>query len=702
MDGKRCELCGMLAVGSVKDKHGVTHYYCEHHLPSHKATDVSGKRRASSGEREYDKHAGHTVSMFRDRFWVSLLLTFPVLLYSEMLQRWFGFTAPTFQYSQYVPTLFATIIFFYGGIIFLRGAAQELQAKVPGMMTLIGLAISVAYLYSLATTFLLPGETLFWELSTLITVMLLGHFYEMKAIGKASAALEELSKLLPDTAEMIHGKMIHTVPVAQLKVGDLVLVRPGTKVPADGVIVEGRSSVNQSMITGESKPVEKKNGSEVIAGTVNGEGSLKVRVTKIGEDTALAGIMRLVSEAQRSRSKTQQLADRAAYYLTLTAIGVGGLSAIVWLLLEQSFNFALERSVAVLVIACPHALGLAVPLVTAISTSLSARSGILVKNRLALELARNIDVVLFDKTGTLTEGKFGVAEVFAVRRTPDAIRQILRLAAAVEQESEHVIGKAIVEYARRRRIRIPNVQSFRAIPGRGVEGKVKSQTIRVGTRELLRINDTYLRDRAPMGQETTVYVEVNRKVVGAIALADLIRPESKEAVAELVRMGIKVAMVTGDSKAVANSVAKELGISEVWGEVRPADKSDIIRQIRQKGRRIAFVGDGVNDAPALASADVGIAIGAGTDVAIESAGIILIKNDPRDVVRVIHLARATYRKMVENLVWATGYNVFALPAAAGLFLPWGITLAPALAALFMSGSTVIVAFNAQLLRRFRL
>jgi Cu2+-exporting ATPase len=649
----------------------------------------------------HDKHAGHSLEMFRRKFWVSLTLTIPVLFYSEALQRWFGFVAPAFPYSQYIPAFFATIIFFYGGVIFLRGAIREIRAKQPGMMTLIGLAISVAYLYSLAATFLIPGETLFWELSTLITVMLLGHYLEMKAVGRASAALEELSKLIPDTAEMIHGKMIHTVPVTELKIGDLILVRPGAKVPADGIVVGGQSSVNEAMITGESKPVSKRVESEVIAGTVNGEGSLKIRVTKIGEETALAGIMRLVAEAQKSRSKTQDLADRAAYYLTLTAIGIGGLSAIAWLFLGQPFNFALERSVAVLVIACPHALGLAVPLVTAISTSLSARSGILVRNRLTLELARKVDIVLFDKTGTLTEGEFGVSDIFTAKGWDE--KRALKFAAVVEQESEHPIARAIVDAAKRLRIQVAKVESFKIVSGEGAQGKVSGQNVWIG--KLRTTLPEELRpsvERATEDGKTVVYLEVNRKVIAAIALGDVVRAESKEAVASLKKLGIDVAMVTGDSKPVAESVGKELGITDIFAEVKPADKSETVRQLRQKGQRVAFVGDGVNDAPALAAADVGIAIGAGTDVAIESAGIILVKNDPRDVVKVIHLARATYRKMVENLVWATGYNVFAIPAAAGLFLPWGIALAPALAALFMSASTVIVAANAQLLRKLRL
>jgi Cu2+-exporting ATPase len=639
--------------------------------------------------------------MFRRKFLVSLILTIPVLFYSEALQRWFGFVAPAFPYSQYIPEFFATIIFFYGGVIFLRGAIQEIRAKQPGMMTLIGLAISVAYLYSLAATFLIPGETLFWELSTLITVMLLGHYLEMKAVGRASAALEELSKLLPDTAEMIHGKMIHTVPVAELKIGDLILVRPGAKVPADGIVVGGQSSVNEAMITGESKPVSKRVESEVIAGTVNGEGSLKIRVTKIGEETALAGIMRLVAEAQKSRSKTQDLADRAAYYLTLTAIGIGGLSAIAWLFLGQPFNFALERSVAVLVIACPHALGLAVPLVTAISTSLSARSGILVRNRLTLELARKIDIVLFDKTGTLTEGEFGVSDIFTAKGWDE--KRALGLAAGVEQESEHPISRAVTKAARRHRISIPKVDSFKIVSGQGAQGKVQGKNVWIGKLRGKLTEDLSEPVKSAMQDgKTVVYLEVNGKAAAAFALADLIRPESKEAVTALRKMGIDVAMVTGDSKPVAESVGRELGITQIFSEVKPDQKSHIVHKLQQGGKRVAVVGDGVNDAPALAASDVGIAIGAGTDVAIESAGIILVKNDPRDVVKVIYLARTTYRKMVENLVWATGYNVFAIPAAAGLFLPWGITLAPALAALFMSASTVIVAANAQLLRKLRL
>ena len=708
--GTKCELCGMLATAAVKDAQGVTHYYCEHHVPQ--SSPESGKQMAHEGhdkpkEKGLDRHGGHSVNMFRDRFFLSLILTIPVVLYSDLIQRVLGFTAPPFPYSEWVSPLFSTIVFFYGGLVFLKSALGELKARLPGMMTLISLAIIVAYLYSLATLFLPLGEPLFWELTTLITIMLLGHWIEMRAVSAASGALKELAKLLPDTAEKFVGERTETVTLDQLTVGDIVLVKAGAKVPADGEIIEGQTSVNESMITGESLPVAKKVGSLVIAGTVNGTGVLRVKVTKIGEETALAGIMRLVAQAQASRSRIQELADRAAYYLTLVAVGTGSLTVLTWLFLGSGPAYALERTVAVLVIACPHALGLAIPLVTSISTTLSARSGVLVREKLALELSRQVDIVLFDKTGTLTKGELGVTDIMAVKGWSE--EKALQWAASLEEKSEHVIGKGLVKAARERKINLLNSSSVKTLEGRGIEGTVSGQKIAVGGPALLEAFKVSPPQSLAQGLKkisrqgkTVVYLLSGKKVLAAFGVADLIRPESRQAIPALKKMGVKVTMVTGDAEPVAEWVAKELSLDDYFAQVLPENKAEMVKKLQADGSKVMMVGDGINDAPALTAADVGVAIGAGTDVAIESAGIVLIKNDPRDIVKIINLARATYRKMVENLVWATGYNVFAIPAAAGVFSILGVILSPALAAVLMSASTVIVSANAQLLRRLQL
>lgn len=645
-------------------------------------------------EHNHDKHEGHSPQMFRDKFWYSLLLTMPTLLYSEMVQDWLGFSMPYFPGSKYIPFIFGTILFFYSGTVFIKGAIAELRSRLPGMMTLISLAIVAAFLYSLATTFFIQGTEFFWELSTLITIMIFGHWMEMKSVSNAQGALKELAKLLPDTAELENG---NKVKVSQLKVGDVVLVRPGAKVPADGEVIEGSSSVNESMITGESDLVKKAIGSQVIAGTVNSNGSLKVRVTKIGENTALAGIMRLVAEAQASRSKAQILADRAAFYLTIIAIISGVVTLIVWLVSGKGSSFALERTVTVLIIACPHALGLAVPLVTAISTSLAARNGLLVKNRLALEAARNVDVVLFDKTGTLTKGEHGVVDVWPAKNFSEDY--LMKIAAALEAQSEHPIAHAIVAKAKEQGISIDSIHDFKAIPGRGVEAIVDGKKYFIGKPTQI---PAELKDRIEQaGSEgkTVVYLSEQDKVIGAITTADIIREQSKQAVEQLRGYGIRVAMLTGDSEAVAKYVADKLGIKEYFAQVLPENKSEKVKELQKDGSRVAMVGDGVNDAPALAQADIGIAIGAGTDVAIQSAGIILAKSDPRDIVKIVKLSKATYNKMVQNLIWASGYNIVAIPLAAGLF---GIILPAAVGALLMSASTVVVALNAQLLRKLNL
>ncbi|MHB0912098.1 MAG: heavy metal translocating P-type ATPase [Armatimonadota bacterium] len=652
-----------------------------------------------------ERHAGHDIEVLWRKFWVVLALTIPVLLYSEGIQRLLGFSPPEFPGSGYLPFVFGTFIFFYGGLFFLKGALGELRLRSPGMMTLVSVAITTAFAYSLAVTFGLPGEVLYWELSTLVAVMLFGHWAEMRAVGRARGALRELAKLLPDEAERVTDGGTETVPVGELREGDLVLVRPGGKIPADGKVAEGASSVNESMITGESRPVEKSAGTEVIAGTVNGTGSLRVQVTKVGADTALAGIMRLVAEAQSSRSAAQNLADRTAYWLTLLAISVGTVTLVVWLALGSSADFAIGRSVTVLVIACPHALGLAIPLVIAISTTLAARNGLLVRDRLALEVARDLDVVVFDKTGTLTKGEQGVVGVFPAPGLDED--EALVLAAAVEKDSEHSLAQAIERAATERRLTLPEVRDFNSLPGRGVEARLGDRTVRVGGPRLLGPLPVpaEIEERAKAARDagqSLVYLVVDGEVRAAFALADVIRSESREAISGLKKEGVSVAMITGDSEDVARWVARELGIDEYYAGVLPEGKIEHIREIRRQGRRVAMVGDGVNDAPAITSADVGIAIGAGTDVAVEAGGIILVRNDPRDVVRVIRLSRASYRKMVQNLLWATGYNVIAIPLAAGVLAGYGIVLPPALGALFMSASTVIVAANTQLLRRLKL
>ncbi len=653
----------------------------------------------------HDKHAGHNPNMFRDRFWLSLVLTIPIMLYSEAIQGWFHFGMPAFPGSIWLPFILGTIIFFYGGTVFLKSAWGELKARQPGMMTLISLAIINAYVYSFLTTFFISGTEFFWELATLITVMLFGHWMEMRSVTNAQGALKELAKLLPDTAELVDGKQ---VSVSELKIGDVVLVRPGAKIPADGTVVDGESDLNEAMITGESKSVEKIVGSEVIAGTINGTGSLKIKVTKVGEATALAGIMRLVAEAQNSQSRAQILADRAAFYLTIVAIFSGIATLVGWLIAGYGLGFAMERTVTVLVIACPHALGLAIPLVTSISTTIGARNGLLVKQRMALESARNIDVVLFDKTGTLTKGEQAVVDVWpADGRQADTV---LHLAASVEQTSEHSLGQAIVNAAKEKNIDLDMSEQFKAIAGHGVEALLHGKNIvSVGGPKLLEAKQVQIPEefkdkieQADHDGKTVVYVLEDNKITGAITIADVIREESKQAVAKLKEQGIKVAMITGDSKGVAAYVSKQLGLDSYFAEVLPEHKAEKVKELQKDGSKVAMVGDGVNDAPALTQANLGIAIGAGTDVAIESAGIVLMKNNPLDIPKVIKLSKATYSKMIQNLIWATGYNVVAIPLAAGALAHWGILLAPAIGALLMSASTIIVAANAQLLRKLDL
>lgn len=652
-------------------------------------------------------HTGHE-ALFRKRFWVSLILSIPVLLYTPMLQMWFGFRMPELPGSQWVAPLFAVIVFLYGGIPFIQMAIPEIRDRQPGMMLLISLAISVSFIYSLAAIFANLGEGFFWELVTLIDVMLLGHWIEMRSVRQASGALDALAKLMPDTAEHIMPDgSTHTMPASMLKSGDLVLVRPGASVPADGVVEDGTSDVNESMITGESKPVKKTVGAKVIAGTINGDSSLRVRVSATGEQTALAGIMRLVRDAQQSKSKTQILADKAAGWLFYLAIGVAALTAILWTLAIGFNLFTLQRVVAVLVIACPHALGLAIPLVVAISTTSAAQNGILVRDRLALEAAREIDVIIFDKTGTLTKGEQGVVAVKAANGMDE--NKALAQAAALEGDSEHIIARAIHKAAQDKKLQVPRVSGFEALKGRGVHARVDGTEAWVGGPRLLESLDVkpdpavaeFTASAGAKGQ-TVVYLLENRKISAAIALADVVRPESYEAVKRLREMGLQVAMLTGDSQDVAKAVADELGIDLYFAEVLPEHKDQKVIELQKQGKRVAMVGDGVNDAPALARADVGIAIGSGTDVAVESAGIILVKSNPLDVVKIFKLSRASYRKMIQNLIWASGYNIVALPLAAGILAWAGVLLSPAVGALLMSLSTVIVAVNAQFLRRLDL
>ena len=649
--------------------------------------------------------------MVRSQFWLSLLLTVPTLVWGHMLQQALGYMAPHFPGSSLIPAVFGTAVFAYGGWPFLVGAWREISDRLPGMMVLIALAISVAFVFSAAVFFGFPGMPLWEELATLVTIMLLGHWLEMRSITQAQGALGELAKLLPATAARVHGsgaqEHIEEVRVDELREGDVVLIRPGANVPADGIVRSGRSSVNEALLTGESAPVMKEEGSKVIAGAINGAGSLRVEVTGIGERTALAGIMRLVAQAQSSRSRAQMLADRAAFWLTWIALGAGALTLVAWLLAGATAATAVERLVTVLVIACPHALGLAIPLVVAISTTLGARSGLLVRDRRGLEEARNINTVVFDKTGTLTLGEHRVVSMSASTGLSD--EDALRLAAAVERDAEHSVALAIVASAESRKLPIPPATAFESIPGRGVRATVEGRELAVGGPNLLNSLGVVpapdieeFANTAAAGGQGVIYLVEGERVLSAFAVADAVRPESAEAVSMLQSERIDVVMMTGDAQVVAESVARSLGIDAVLAQVLPEEKATHIERLQREGKRVAMVGDGVNDAPALATSDVGIAIGAGTDVAVAAGDVVLVRSDPRDVPRIVRLSRASYRKMVQNLWWAAGYNIVAIPLAAGVLAPWGIILTPAIGAVLMSLSTIIVAANAQLLRRTQL
>ncbi len=678
---------------------GATHEMHEHEaMHDHEAVQgaMQGDVRREVHEHGHHDHHKHMMEDFKKRFYVSLILTLPILLLSPAIQNFFNFSL-MFSGSLYLLFLLSSAVYFYGGYPFLRGIFDELRRKQPGMMTLIAVAISVAYFYSSAVVFGLKGKFFFWELATLIDIMLLGHYIEMRSVLGASRALEELVKIMPSEAHLIKNGEILDVKVEQLKPGDRVLVKPGEKIPVDGVVVDGESFVNEAMLTGESKPVPKKPGDKVIGGAINGEGSLTIEVEKTGKDTYLNQVIELVRQAQESKSRTQDLANRAALLLTIIALTVGSVTLTAWLAFGMDFVFAIERAVTVMVITCPHALGLAIPLVVAVSTSLAAKSGLLIRDRQAFERAKDLQAVIFDKTGTLTEGKFGVTDVITFNSSEN---EVLEIAASLEAKSEHPIAAAIVEEAGRRGLKLREVKDFRAIPGKGVEGSVDGRRFMV-------VSPGYIRERGIETDErverlkqqgkTVVFLLEDGNIAGVIALADRIRPESREAIAKLKEMGLKCMMLTGDNRFVARWVAEELGLDDFFAEVLPHEKAEKVKEVQQK-YVTAMVGDGVNDAPALAQADVGIAIGAGTDVAVETADIILVRNDPRDVAAIVELSRRTYAKMKQNLLWATGYNAFAIPLAAGVLYSVGVLLTPAAGAVLMSLSTVIVAINARLLK----
>ncbi|MGC5050974.1 copper-translocating P-type ATPase [Micromonospora sp. DT48] len=677
--------------------------HAQHHAKQHGDDEHAG----------HDKHAGHDPAAFRRKFWLSLALTVPIVATSHMVMDWFGYELD-FPGIGLVGPVLGTVVFGYGGWPFLQGAVREIRDRAPGMMLLIAMAISVAYVASLATSLGAFDLDFWWELAALVTIMLLGHWQEMKAIGQAQGALSALAALLPDDAERLDPEgQPQRVAVTELGVGDVVLVRPGSRVPADGTVVDGRAELDESMITGESRPVSRATGDRVVAGTVATDAALRVRIEAVGDDTALAGIQRLVSEAQQSSGRAQVLADRFAAWLFYIATATAVLTLVVWSLLGD-VDEAVVRTVTVLVIACPHALGLAIPLVIALSTAVAAKAGILVKDRLALERMRTIDTVLFDKTGTLTRGEHVVTDVAAASGTTES--DVLAIAAAVEADSEHPLARAIVAAAEQGDQRVAT--GFHSLTGRGVRAEVDGVTYAVGGPALLRELDVtvpedldeHRRDWSHRGAAVLYLLRLNdgdATVLGALALADQIRPEARQAIADLRGQGIrKIAMITGDARPVAEAVAADLGFrsgeDEVFAEVLPAEKDDTVTELQRRGLRVAMVGDGVNDAPALARANVGIAIGAGTDVAIESAGVVLASSDPRGVSGVIRLSRAAYRKMLQNLVWAAGYNVIALPLAAGVLAWAGVALSPAVAAVLMSASTIVVALNAQLLRRVAL
>lgn len=648
------------------------------------------------GHEGHDHHA-MMINEFKNRFWISLILTVPILLLSEMIQHWLEFEIK-FPGDKYVLLILSSFIFFYGGWPFLKGVIDELKAKSPGMMTLIGLAITVAYVFSVAVIFGFQGMDFFWELATLIVIMLLGHWLEMKSVLGASKALQLLVSMMPAEAHKVHGDHVMDVKLEELQKDDIILIKPGEKVAADGVVMEGESYLNESMLTGESKPVKKEKSDKVIGGSINGNGSLRVKVLHTGKDSYLSKVIKLVQEAQKTKSKTQHLADRAAKWLTYIALAVGLVTLIVWLALGQGTNYAIERMVTVMVISCPHALGLAIPLVVAISTAVSAQNGLLIRNRTAFENSRRITTIVFDKTGTLTKGEFGATRIETIGSFTR--NELLQYGASLEQSSEHPIAVGITQKAKEENLGIFKTENFNAITGKGVEAKVNGKSVKVVSPGYLKEkNITIPAESTSSEAETIVFVLIDNQLAGFIALADEIRPESKSAVQSFKKNGIKVMMATGDNAKVARAVADELGLDGYYAEVLPHQKVEIVKDLQNKNEFVAMTGDGVNDAPALAQADVGIAVGSGTDVAAETADIILVNSNPKDILNLILFGKATYKKMVQNLIWATGYNAIAIPLAAGVLYSTGFVLDPAIGAVLMSLSTIIVAINAQLLKR---
>ena len=668
------------------------HRTMDHSQMDHSKHDMN----APMGAEGHDHHK-MMIADFKKRFWISMVITVPVLLLSEMIQTFFGFTF-AFPGDKHILFILSSVIFFYGGLPFLKGFISEVRAKNLGMMALIAMAISVAYLYSSATVFGLQGMDFFWELATLIDIMLVGHWIEMKSVLGASQALQLLVSLMPSTAHKVHDNNILDVKLEELQKDDIILVKPGEKVPADGIIVEGESYLNESMLTGESIPVRKEVNAKVIGGSINGNGSLKVKVEHTGKDSYMNKVITMVEEAQKAKSKMQNLSDRAAKWLTYIALGVGLGTLAIWLVLGYPFVFALERMVTVMVISCPHALGLAVPLVVAISTALSAQHGLLIRNRTAFEESRKISAIVFDKTGTLTKGEFGVSRIETLSKSYSA-DDVLRIASALEQNSEHPIGVGVVKKAKEKNIQIPQPENFKAITGAGVEAMVEGKESKVVSPGYLHDHNIAIHDNVFTSEaETIVFVLIANELVGFIALADEIRPESADAVKRFKENNIKVFMATGDNETVAKAVSDALGLDGYYAQVLPDKKVEIVKDLQSKGEFVAMTGDGINDAPALAQADVGIAVGSGTDIAAETADIILVNSNPQDILNLILFGKATYRKMIQNLVWATGYNAIAIPLAAGVLYSSGFVLGPAIGAVFMSLSTVIVAINAKMLR----
>ena len=667
--------------------HGHDHHNHDHH---------SGQHQSHS---DHHGHHEHMIEDFKKRFWISLIITLPIIVLAPMIQELLGYQL-RFNGDRYVQFILSSVIFFYGGWPFLKGLADEIKKKAPGMMTLIALAISVAYFYSSAVVFGLDGKIFFWELASLIVIMLLGHWIEMKSVMGASNALQELAKMMPSTARRIkEGGEHEDVPIADLKSNDIILVRPGEKVPADGIVVEGESHVNESMLTGESKPVAKKKDNQVIGGSVNDNGTLKIKVKHTGEDSYLSKVIGMVKEAQETKSKTQNLADKAAAWLFYIALGAGVTTLVVWLSIGKDFEYALERMVTVMIISCPHALGLAVPLVVAISTAVSAKNGLLIRNRTAFENARNITAIIFDKTGTLTKGEFGVTRFKSVSNhlSDD---DLLQIAASIENSSEHPIAAGIVRKAKSKDLALQEPENFQNITGKGISAKLNGEEIKIVSPGMLKEQGIDApSDAFKTDDETVVFVLIDNALAGYIALADEVRPESLSAINTLKERGIKVYMATGDNQQVAKAVSEQLSLDDYFAEVLPEDKQRIIKELQQNGEFVAMTGDGVNDAPALAQANVGIAVGSGTDVAAETADIVLVNSNPKDIANLILFGSATYKKMMQNLWWAAGYNILAVPLAAGALASIGIILSPAIGAVLMSLSTVIVALNAQLLKR---